>query len=183
MTYFSTHRSVPSSVHIRETASCNRWKLTETYNWAIGNESLWSTQSSMGCHHPIPLLKATDLCEKGDGKAEGVDNSKEVSFRYEDSQRLCSTHKACTGSTQLALSTKKEKWTWVPTSNQEAFWNWYPLAKKNFIFSNGVSLVIYRADIMLRNVWPTQNKRHAIFVNFFFIHVILAFFVIMSFAC
>lgn len=55
------------------------------------------------------------------------------------------------------------KCTSAPTSNQEAVCSWYPLAKENPAFSNGVSLGI----IATLQGWLTQNELISIFVDFF----------------
>lgn len=70
-------------------------------------------------------------------------------------------------------NTKREKWTWGPTPNQEATCNWYPLASRKAIFSNRVSLGISttlqgrpHAQKQLTNTKLTHWYFRGLFVSF-----------------
>lgn len=45
---------------------------------------------------------------------------------------------------------------WGPIPNQEAVYNWYPLAKEKSVVSNGVFLDIL-TTLIPRSSWPMQN--------------------------
>lgn len=69
------------------------------------------------------------------------DSKKTVSSRHNSNNEHINskTTAACTSSDQIRRSpgTGRGKWTQDPIPNQEAICNWYPMAQRKFIFSNG----------------------------------------------
>lgn len=82
------------------------------------------------------------------------------------SQRRCSTHETCTGSSQMESQHWQEQYTGGPTPNQESICNWYLMARGKSVFSRGMCPWVYqphsRVGLMSRS--SDQNKTDYIFV-------------------